>query len=230
MATHKFVPLLGKRIRVTTLDKCGVPLAAGTEDAVLATDGFVSITLSSEVEDGQEIISKKADGSLCVNEKFASSFKRFNVEITFCGVNPALVSMVTNAVPYEDAAGDIAGFTVGEGKIEKVFALELWTGIAGVACTEGGEASGYLLLPFVQAGVPGNIEITGEAQVDFQLTGSYTKGGNAWGVGPFNVISDGTTAGKLPTALDEMDHLLLVDTSIAPPPSADDPQPMPTAA
>ncbi len=231
MPTHCFIPVLGKRLRVTELDVCGVPVPeTGMQ---LATDGFITVTLSSEVEDGTEIIVKKASGALCVNERLASSFKRFNVEIEFCGVNPSLLSMVANATPYEDWAGDIAGFTVAEGEISGAFALELWTGLSGQACLAGqtGEASGYLLLPFVQRGVLGDITIDGENAVTFILTGSTTKGGNGWGFGPYDVLIDNTVPpgapAPLPTALDPYDHLLLVDTAVAPPPVACDPVPIP---
>jgi hypothetical protein len=219
---------------VTELDVCGTP-EPGTGNFI-ATDGFITVTLSSEVEDGTEIIVKKASGALCVNERLASSFKRFNVEIEFCGVNPSLLSMVANAKPYEDYASDIAGFTVGEGEITGAFALELWTGLSGQACLPGqtGEASGYLLLPFVQKGVLGDITVDGENAVTFSLTGSTTKGGNGWGVGPYDVVVDNTVPpgapAVLPTALDPYDHLLLIDTAVAPPPTACDPAPIPALA
>lgn len=230
MTTHHLIPILGKRIRITTLDDCGNPPDPSDEDAFIATDGFIRVALSAETDTGAEIIVKKADGSLCVNEKLADSFKRFGVEIQFCGVNPSAASFVSNAEPYEDYAGDIAGFTVGEGPINKRFALELWTGLSGQACAPGvEEASGYILLPFITAGVIGTIEITGESAVDFTMTGAATKGGNNWGVGPYNVVADGVTASALPTPLDPLDHLLMIDTALAPPPSSLEPQPMPAA-
>jgi hypothetical protein len=223
MATHCFIPLLGKRIRVTPLDSCGA-IPAGAE--YVATDGFVTVTLSSEVEEGTEIIVRKASGALCVNEKMADSFKRFTVEIDFCGVNPSLLSIVSNAVPYEDG-DDVIGFTVPEGEIAKWFSLELWTGLSGAACEPGAEeASGYMLLPFVVAGVLGDIEIGGEDAITFSLTGASTKGGNAWGVGRYNVVMGGVgdnTPSPLPVAVDPFDHLLLIDPALAPPPVACDP-------
>ncbi len=223
---HCMIPLLGKMIRVTPQDSCG---SVPTDANYVATDGFVSITLSSEVEDGAEIIVKKANGSLCVNEKRANSFKRFTVELHFCGVNPALLGIVSNANPYVNAAGDTIGFSVPEGEIDKFFSLELWTGLTGQACGEGvDEASGYVLLPLVVAGVLGNIEITGDAAIDFSITGAYTKGGNAWGVGPYDVVKDETgTAGPLDPGVDPFDHLLMIDTGLTPPPSSCDPVPVP---
>ena len=227
MATHVFSPVLGKRIRVTRLDACGAPAATGTVGQALATNGFITATLSAEVEDGQEILTRKADGSLCVNERTSPSFKNFTLEIEFCGVDPALLSIVSNAEPYEDWAGDLAGFTVPEGTLDKKFAFELWTGLSGQACQEGAtDVGGYLLLPYVQAGVLGDIEVGSENAVTFSLTGAYTLGGNGWGVGPYDVLMDtittpGTpTPAPLPTALDPADHLLMIDTALAPPPSA----------
>jgi hypothetical protein len=89
-------------------------------------------------------------------------------------------------------------------------------------------AGGYLLLPFVVGGVLGDITVDGENAVTFSLTGAYTKGGNAWGVGPYNVVNNATPApSPLPTALDPFDHLLLVDTSLAPPAASCDPVLMP---
>lgn len=191
MATKCIIPLLGKRLRVTELDNCGGVFAGAMQ---VSTDGFVSITLSSEVEEGTEIIIRKASGALCVNEKMADSFKRFTIEIDFCGVNPSLLALVTNAEEYV-VGSDVVGFTVPEGEIKKWFALELWTGLSGVVCAPGTEeASGYILLPFVTAGVLGDIEITGEDGITFQMTGASTKGGNQWGDGPYNVYQGGGTA------------------------------------
>lgn len=228
MATRCFTPVLGKRIRATALDECGNVPASGTENSLAVTDGFISVTLSSEVEDGSEIITRKADGSLCVNEMTAPSFKRFTMEIEFCDVDPGLLSLVTNGAVYLDHAGDSAGIVVPEGTIDSKFSFELWTGLSGAACPTGvDEASGYLLLPFVNAGVLGDVEINGEDSITFSMTGAFTKGGNAWGVGPYNVVLDGGADALLPTALDPLDHLLLMETGVSPPASVCGLQSMP---
>lgn len=223
MPTHTYAPVLGKRIRVTSLDDCGTVTA---ESMSIATDGFITVTLTAETEDGTEIIQRNASGQICINEKLSNSFKRLTVAINFCGVNPSLLAMTTNVTPYEDWDGDVAGFTIPEGEIEGQFALEMWTGLSGTACEPGqvDEASGYLLLPFVKNGTLGDIEIGGESAVNFNLTGAYTKGGNGWGTGPFDVLRDDDSApAPLPTALDPYDHLLMIDTALAPPPVATSP-------
>lgn len=219
MATHCFIPMLGKRIRATELDICG---AVTAESMAVVTDGFITLSLSSEIEEGTEILVRNASGALCVNEKMNDSFKRFTLEMEFCGVNPDLLSIVTNAETYEDYAGDAAGFVVSEGEMEKKFALELWTGMSGVECATGGgtEASGYLLLPFLQSGVLGDITVDGENAITFSVTGAFTRGGNAWGAGNDLVVMDTAAPAVLPTALDPYDHLLMIDTAVAPPASA----------
>lgn len=217
MSTRCFIPVLGKRLRAISLDECGNVPASGTANSVITTGGFISIQLSSQVEDGVEIITRRADGSLCVNEMASPSFKRFTVEMEFCGVDPGLISVVTNAQIYEDYSNDPIGFTVPEGTIDSKFSLELWTGLSGAACEPGADtASGYLLSPFLNAGVMSDVSIDGENAVTFGMTGAFTKGGNAWGVGSMNVMRDDTDApAPLPTALDPFDHLLMIETGLA---------------
>lgn len=213
-----FAPILGRRIRVTALTAAGKLPETGDE-AVVITNGYITLTLSSEVEDGTEIVQRRADGSLCVNERMASSFKRFNVEAEFCGVDPALLSVLTNAEIYEGYTSDPIGFVVPEGTLTKTFALEQWTGLSGSLAN--GDANGYFLLPLVQSGVLGDITTDGENAVTFSLTGAYTVGGNEWADGPFNVLDNAGTPAKLPTPLDPLDHFLLIETDLAAPPNSD---------
>lgn len=209
-----FNPILGRRIRAIGLDSGGALPEAATE-AVVVTNGYITLTLSAEVEDGTEIVTRKADGSLCVNERLASSFKRFNVEAEFCGVNPALLSVVTNAEIYEGYTSDPIGFVVPEGTLTKTFSLEQWTGLSGKLADLN--AGGYFLLPLIQSGVLGDITTDGENAVTFSVTGAYTVGGNAWGTGPFNVVLNDGDPDKLPTPLDPLDHLLVIETGVAAP-------------
>lgn len=225
MATKTITPIRGKRIRVTQLDDCGNLTPTSLQ---IVTDGFVTVSLSAQVEDGTDIQVRKASGALCINEKGNPTFTGFDVEIEFCEVNPSLISFVTNAEDYEDYAGDIAGFTVAEGEITGKFALELWTGMAGVACgDDGDEASGYMLLPLVNAGTLGDVEIGGEDAITFSLSNSSTRGGNTWGVGPYNVLGDEGTPAPLPTALDPLDHFLMIETFVTPPTNTADPEQVP---
>jgi hypothetical protein len=213
MATHKFAPVLGKRLRVTQMEDDGT-----VGENYIVSDGFITATFSAEIEDGTEIIQRNAYGHLCINERMNPSFKRLNVEIEFCGVNPSLLSYVSNAKEYEDYAGDVAGFTLPEGEITGAFALELWTGLSGAI--NDPNANGYMLLPYVGKGNLGDITIDGENAATFSLTGASTRGGHDWGVGPYDVLINGDSPGvpaPLPTALDPYDHFLLIDTAVPAP-------------
>jgi hypothetical protein len=189
--TKTFRPVLGKMIRVTVLGPAGQVPAPATADASLATDGFVSVKLSSQIEEGSEIIQKKANGDLCINEMQPSNFKRLTLEIVLCGVNASLLAMISNVEPYYDDAGVVVGFTQPEGVIDEKFALELWTGLSG----SDRVASGYFLLPYVNGGNIGDLEITEDGTIDFTVTAAFTKGGNSWGTGPYAVAeAAGTNA------------------------------------
>lgn len=211
----KFTPIRGKKIRVTELDDCGAVLPTSR---FIVTDGFITVTLTPNVEEGTTIQTRLASGAMCINEEGNPSFSNFGVELEFCGVDPELLTMVTNAQEYETLS-EVTGFTVPEGEMTGRFALELWTGLAGAACGAGGtETSGYLLLPLVSSGSLGDITVGGEDSITFSMTNSKTKGGNAWGTGPYEVVLDGDEdPAVLPTALDPYDHLLLTLTEVAPP-------------
>jgi len=103
----------------------------------------------------------------------------------------------------------------------KGFALEVWSGVPGVACSGAAGAFGYLLLPFLQGGVIGDFTIE-NAAVTFTVTGATTKDGNGWGVGPHKVMPDAAGApAVLPNPLDPDDHLVVLFTTIAPPAETD---------
>lgn len=223
MATRCFKPIFGKRIRLTRMDEC-CAVATGPTDACLeiVSDGFVSLSLSSEVEEGTEVVTKKANGDLNINQKAPDSFKRFTVEMELAGVDPDLLAFLTNMRPYLDAAGDTVGATAYEGVVNGKFGLEVWTGLSGQACAPGvEEASGYIVLPCVNAGVLGDVTIDGENAVSFSMTGAYTISGNQWGVGTQNVVLDDLSApATLPTAIAPDEPLLILETGVAPPPHA----------
>jgi len=219
MATKCFKPIFGKRIRVSAMNSTCQAVTGG-DCAEVSTDGFISLTLSSETEDGAEVIVRKANGAICINSKLPDSFKRFTLEMEFCGVDPDLLSFMTNMSAYEDWAGDVAGATVYEGEVDKKFGLEVWTGLAGDIIEGAEEASGYVVLACVNAGVLGDITVDGENAVSFTMTGAYTVTGNQWGNGVHEVVLNSGVADLLPSALLPTEPMLILETGVAPPPSA----------
>lgn len=216
MATRKMKVVRGKRIRVTRLGPCGVAPDYGEECAFAVSSGFVTVTMSAEIEDGEELTQITADGELCVTSQSRHNFKRWTVEIELCEVDPELVSLLTKVTLETDAGGDVVGYRSLQGRIDNEFALELWSGIDDQAC-EDGEEFGYFLLPFVAGGHLGDIEIA-NAVSTFEISNAFTRGGGAWGVGPYDVVPDESgLATPLGVEIQAGEHHVQRLTTIAPP-------------
>ncbi len=213
-----FTVVRGKRLRITRLDECGNPPAAEAESSLVVTKGFVSVGMSSEVAEGDDIEQKNADGDLCVSDKSRDQFKRWDLEIEFCEVDPSLLELVSNVVIEEDYDGTAVGVRGFQGANVDSFALELWTGVPGEDCQPGEPTTyGYLLLPFVVPGVLGDVEIENGATT-FSVSG-HTRGAGGWGVGPYEVIGTDAehTPGPLSVPMQSREHHLMRTTVIAPP-------------
>lgn len=219
-----FTPVRGRAMRVTKVDGCGRPVLG--DDTSIVSDGFVSIALSANTDDGTEINVTNAAGKRCVYEPACPSLLGYGLEIQFCRVDPYLFAMMTGQQPVVDPeSGDAIGFKIctdidmcGEG-----FALEVWTGAPGTTCDEGqtaeAVAGGYLLLPFLQGGTFGDFTIENDA-VSFTVTGAATKDGSLWGAGPHAVEWDPATSAYGPlrsTTVTSCDHLVVMQTSTPPP-------------
>ncbi|RPJ77441.1 MAG: hypothetical protein EHM24_00065 [Acidobacteria bacterium] len=218
MAATSFPLVRGRTMRVTGLDGCCTP-AYGPDNSVV-TEGFVSVALTATVNTPDEIVVTNANGKTCVRDTGCPEFQGYGVELTFCDVTPCLFSLITGQPVVLNADGDAIGFRMNSGisACDRGFALEVWMGVPGVACSGAAGAFGYLLLPCLQGGVIGDFTIE-NAAVTFTITGATTKDGNGWGTGPYNdVMGDATgNPGPLPDPLDPDDHLYVAFTTVAPP-------------
>lgn len=224
MATRKMKVVRGKRIRVTKLGPCGVPPDYGESCAFVVSKGFVTATISAEVEAGEELTQFTADGELCVNSQSKHNFKRWTVSLELCEVDPELISLLTKVTLETDEGGDVVGYRSVQGKIENEFAFELWSGIDDQAC-EDGEEFGYFLLPWVAGGTLGDIEIE-NGVTTFEINNAFTQGGGAWGVGPYDVVPDASgDPAPLGVEIQSGEHHVQRLTTIAPPEPTDGCQP-----
>lgn len=221
MATNCFSLIRGRVMRVTRLDGCGATVLG--PDSVVTSDGFITVTLTPQTDEGTTISVTNAAGRVCILDTPTPVFLNYTIEIAFCGVDPDLLSLVANMPLVENGAGDSVGFRVNSGTDLSAtgFALEVWSNVPATACEEGASAAyGYLLVPFVKGGILGDISIGNDA-VNFTLTGAASKDGSGWGVGPYDVVlDDDDLPSPLLVAIDEKDHLHVQVTSVAPPESA----------
>jgi hypothetical protein len=207
-------------MRVTRLDGCGAKVLG--PDSTVTSDGFVSVGLSAQTDEGQTISVTNAAGRVCILDEPAPAFTGYELSIEFCGVNPDLFSLLTGqeVVMDSQATPQGVGFRVNSGvdADESGFALEVWSNVPTAACEEGsGVAYGYFLIPFAKGGIIGDFTIANDA-VNFTLTGARSKDGSAWGVGPYNVVKDASSIdAPLKTPIDSKDHLHMELTTVAPP-------------
>lgn len=211
----EFSTVRGTRMRVTTVDECGVP-ATGAADSIV-TKGFVTVNFSPEMEDRDEILLKGADGSICVSDTVAPILKWYDLEMEFCKVNPDLFVMLTGQTLVDDWDMNSVGISIGSETAVEGFSLELWSKIPGEACGEGNVPYGYFLVPWAGEGVFSDFSIENDA-VTFTITGrSFAD--HQWESGPYDVVAtDGdNTAGPLLDPLNSNKQLHIQKTTIAPP-------------
>lgn len=213
----------GRAMRATRLDGCGEPVLG--PDSVIASEGFISIALTSNSEAGEAITVTNAAGKPFISDTPTPKFINYSVVINFAGVNPALVTLLTGQPVVLDAEGEIVGFRQNS-KVDVDligFCLEFWTGVAVAQCEDTGDAQyGYGLLPFIKGGVLGDFTVE-NAAISFSVTGAATRDGSGWGVGPFDVVlDDNGVESPLLEAITDGDHLHMQLTSVAPPDVTDD--------
>jgi hypothetical protein len=189
----------GQVARFTRLDSCGRPVYGPGNQVV--TDGFISVKLSPEVDTGDDITAKKANGNSCVSVQGKPILKFYNTEIVLCEVDPTLVGILNPTwEPVCDEDGDTVGFdAVGDLDTTTGYAMELWMGVQtdtdSCSGDSGAAPSGYLLVPWNVGGVIGDIEIAGDA-ISFTFNGT-TKRKSKWGRGPYGVQMKAGAPGRL---------------------------------
>jgi hypothetical protein len=189
------------------LDGCGAPVTGATSK--LTTKGYISIAATAQIETGDEVIVKNACGELCVNEKDCDKFKRYDLEMQFCSVDPDLIELLTPGRAIIDGT-DTIGFAHGESDECDSFSVELWNAVAAQECAVGADPEWfYVAFPWVNNGVVGDITFDGAA-LTVTVTASTKGTGAAWGVGPSDVLPVASPA--LPG-----DHIIGVITTVQPP-------------
>lgn len=218
------VLIQGTRLRATLIDECGAPVGGACSQIV--TDGFVSVSMSDNIESPDEFKLKTAGGNFCLNQRSQPLLNYIETKVALCQVMPELFSFLTGApLVYDDAVSPVAvGFgTDSDSYASASVALEVWTNMGKVrgqqACATGGQRWGYLLLPWLIEGTIDDVTIE-NGPVSFTLT-TITSDGNDWGVGPYDVVTDRFGASSpLLQAIPSTRHRHLQITGLEPPEAA----------
>jgi hypothetical protein len=175
-------PIKARVARITRLDVCGNPVT-GTGGQVV-TNGFIQIVATPEYEEGEEFLTKNANGDPCVNEKDPNFLKRVGLQIDFCQIDPDAVVLITGERLLVTGAATGTGVAFGEGTLLSRFGLEVWQPVAGSAACEGGVPS-YVYWVFPNVGNSMVSDFTFEnATFTFVLEGDTKAASAQWGDGP----------------------------------------------
>jgi hypothetical protein len=107
MATQEYAASIqGVAIRVTRLDASG-NLLNGAGDSY-TTSAFMRISFTPEYEEGDEIVEKSANGSICVSYKAPDTLKRVTMELAICEPDPELTNLISGGLLLRKDMGSIA--------------------------------------------------------------------------------------------------------------------------
>jgi hypothetical protein len=210
-------------MRVTRLDGCGSVVEGPSASVV--SDGFVTVGLTAQTDEGTTISVTNAAGDICILDEPCPKFTGYEITVEFCSVNPALYEIMTGQTPVFDATTpepNAVGFRMNAGidACDSGFALEVWSQVPTAVCEPGaGVNYGYFLVPFVKGGVISDFTIGNDA-INFTLSAARSKDGSNWGVGPYDVTMNGDTPAvesPLLEPIDPKDHLHMQLTTVPPP-------------
>lgn len=115
------------RIRVTRLDRNGVPTPGAT--SMIVSKALTSVGFAWEVEDGDEVVEKNACGELIVNFKEPTNLKRGTLTVAMVTPDPYLDEMFTRGVLLSLGAQDPPGYgapALGQIDPDDAVSVEVW--------------------------------------------------------------------------------------------------------
>jgi hypothetical protein len=203
-------------LRFTRLDNCGKPVSGATNGFV--TECFASVAMAPNTDEQDDKLYKAANGKLCAFKKGCLTLLGYDVTITLEFVSPELIDILTQQPVVLPATGTVpVGWDDCSIPCNGGFGLEIWTELLGEPCpTSGNPQFLYTLLPWIQNGYIGDIEL-GSETVNLEITGA-TRAGGAWDVGPYLVTRDALAApSKMLTPLGATCHRRNMIVDVAPP-------------
>lgn len=147
MVAKCIAPIQGTTARIMRLDSCGLPVSGA--GSLIVIDGFVSVGVSPQYEDGTVYRKRNAAGVNCVNKRGNDQFERDELTIEFCSIDPDAVVITTGqTLAVSGATG--TGFWIKEGPVQARWSLEVWQADSET-CTGTTPQYGYWLWPHIAA-------------------------------------------------------------------------------
>ena len=191
MATQDYAASVqGVAIRVTRLDASGNLLTADGDS--YTTSAFLRASFTPEYEEGDEIVEKSADGTICVSYKAPDTLKRITMELAICEPDSELTSLLSGGLLLRKNFGTLgapdnqsvgwAAPAIGDNPAGNGVALEVWS----FAVKDGKRATTnpyfYWVFPYVKLRQSGDRVIeNGMLANTFE---GYGLGNQFFGTGP----------------------------------------------
>ncbi|SRR6266498_260287 len=210
-------PIKGSLMRVVKLDVCGVPVT-GAGALAWVSKGFVQVQMSPQYEDGEEFFERTADGSLCVNQKDPPVFKRHQLSIDFCSVDPQMAAFLASFRLLDDIAVPVTGtgWAMSEGIPANRYSLEVWQLVAGSGACDASGAQRYVYNAWPNASntkLQDYTIVNGRSTLSLQSETSAAATQWARGPGTIKFLPNHATGG----ALTNVDHWAWNITTTTPP-------------
>lgn len=190
------------------LDVCGNPVTGAASK--LTTKGFIQVVATAQIEAGTETVLRNACGEIEIDEIDDDEFKRYDLEMDFVQIDPEGLSLIANARALADAEANTKGFAVNRSIVSNHFSLELWTKVAGQACSvDGLPLWYYFAIPHIGGGVMTDFSFL-DGPLTLKVTAKSKDASALWGRGPSCVLP------ATGPAIAE-DHLVGYLTDIQPP-------------
>ena len=191
MATQDYAASVqGVAIRVTRLDASGNLLTNDGDS--YTTSAFLRASFTPEYEEGDEIVEKSADGTICVSYKAPDTLKRITMELAICEPDSELTSLLSGGLLLRKNFGTLntpdnqsvgwAAPAIGDNPAGNGVALEVWS----FAVKDGKRATTnpyfYWVFPYVKLRQSGDRVIeNGMLANTFE---GYGLGNQFFGTGP----------------------------------------------
>lgn len=127
MAYDKARSVNGVALRVSRLDADGFILPGS--NTVYTQKAFMSFQFTPEMEEGEEITEKNADGSICYSSQERSTLKRVTLSLSVCSPDPELEELLLGGTIFK-TGDEVVGYAAPEaGTVANPdgIAIEAWS-------------------------------------------------------------------------------------------------------
>lgn len=171
-------------LRITKLDIAGAPVVGATSS--YTTKAFTKFSWTPEYEEGEEIKTVAADGTVCVYYKMPDTLKEVQVELEICKPQPEIYEVLAGGTLLTEATENVgwAAPAIGEVVNPNGVSIEVWSRAIVGGRPAATNPFWRWVMPFV------NTRLEGDRTLENGATANVFSGkglGNAaWGDGPAN--------------------------------------------